>query len=527
MIGIRALLIAGCSVALCGTNAWATDFYVKPVTPGPVAGTPLGAVNLQASTERETEEKPRAFSKRLRTTVNERGNTAGKWLRSGSEKAIGTASATGGTTATTTTSSGATTTTAPSSTTSTATAPVTLVQSTSSNAGPAWNSVDELLKSGKVQAGDRILLMGGYYGALNIRNARFSAPVTIEPVPGQIAHAESMTVRASSNLIIQGLKLWALTENHPVNQVVRSYADASNITFNNMDVRAYKDSANYMNWSQATWLANQRSGFFLQGPNVTIQNSRATGVYFGIQTTGANGAILNNIVDGFAGDGMRALGDNSLVQGNKLQNCFQINANHADGFQSFTVDPVTRKAGQGVQTGLKIIGNKIVEWTSSSTNPLRCKLQGIGMFDGMFDDLVVQNNLIVSSHYHGITVAGTRRAKIVNNTVVNMTGGTSKYPWIKVTHHKNGTLSSDVTIANNIANQVAPLAATIANSLVTNNIVPVWSRDFTAPRTLDFSLTTGSPAADAGTATFAPKDDILLAPRPKGKGPDIGAYESR
>lgn len=516
MIGIRSLLLAGCSVMLCGTGAWAADYYVKPSSPGPVAGTPLGAVNLQAPSSSSASDRNNNLYKRLRTTVNERGNTAGKWLRPGAEKPAAKPAAPKAPATTQTVT-----------TTPTTPAPVTQVTPTAANIGAAWNSVDELLKSGKVQGGDRILLMGGYYGAINIRNAKFASPVTIQAVPGQIAHAESMTVRAASNLVIQDLKLWALTQNHPVNIVVRTYGDTSNITFNNMDVRAYKDSANYMKWSQATWLANQRSGFLLDGTNVTIKNSRLTGIYHGIQSIGRNGIIENNVVDGFAGDGMRALGDNALVQGNKLQNCFQINGNHADGFQSFSRDPATGKAGVGVVSGLKLIGNKIVEWNSTATNSLRCKLQGIGMFDGMYDDLVIQNNLIVSSHYHGITVTGTRRALISNNTVVNISGGASKYPWIKVFDHKNGTKSANVTIVNNITNQVGPLPAGLAGGVVSNNLVPIWSRDFVAPRTNNFSLTTGSPAGDGGTAKYAPKQDILLAPRPKGKAPDIGAYESR
>ena len=511
MIGFRSLLMAGCSVVLCGTGAWAADFYVKPSTPGPVAGTPLGAVNLQSSSASSSSSaSPEGSSSlylRLRTPVPE----SGAWVQP-----------------TTTTAPVAKAAAAAPAPAAAAPAPaVTQVQPTAAGTGTAWNSVGELLKSGQVKGGDRILLMGGYYGALNIMNAKFTSPVTIQAVPGQVAHAETMTVRASSNLIIRDLKLWALTENHPVPIVVRTYGDTSNITLNNLDVRAYKDSVGYMNWSQAKWLANQRSAFLLDGDKVTIKNSRVTGVYHGIQSTGPNGTIENNIVDGFAGDGMRALGDNALVKGNKLQNCFQINANHADGFQSFSRDPVTGKAGTGVVSGLKLIGNKIVEWNSSATNPLRCKLQGIGMFDGMYDDLVIQNNLIVSSHYHGITVTGTRRAVISNNTVVNMTGGVSKYPWIKVANHKNGTLSANVAISNNMANQVAPLPSGIVGGVTSNNLVPVWSRDFVAPRTLNFALTTGSPAGDAGLAKYAPKDDILLVPRPKGKGPDIGAYESR
>jgi hypothetical protein len=41
----------------------------------------------------------------------------------------------------------------------------------------------------------------------------------------------------------------------------------------------------------------------------------------------------------------------------------------------------------------------------------------------------------------------------------------------------------------------------------------------------DFHLQQGSPAVDAGSAEAGPKDDLEGAPRPAGRGWDLGAYE--
>lgn len=42
------------------------------------------------------------------------------------------------------------------------------------------------------------------------------------------------------------------------------------------------------------------------------------------------------------------------------------------------------------------------------------------MFDGWYDDFVVENNLIITNTYHGIAFYGARNCKIVNNTVVSL-----------------------------------------------------------------------------------------------------------
>ena len=51
--------------------------------------------------------------------------------------------------------------------------------------------------------------------------------------------------------------------------------------------------------------------------------------------------------------------------------------------------------------------------------PFRGTLQGLGCFDGFYIDWVIENNLVVTDHWHGISLCGAVNCRIVNNTVVD------------------------------------------------------------------------------------------------------------
>ncbi|OYX42428.1 MAG: hypothetical protein B7Z02_12025 [Rhodobacterales bacterium 32-67-9] len=382
------------------------------------------------------------------------------------------------------------------------------------------------MQSGKVVGGDRIFLMDGYHGPLAIRDQNFASPVVIAPVSGSVAHADSILISNSRNVYVQGLKVWARSTNAGNGALVRSYGDTSDIAFTDLDVRAVASSGNYAQWTQTDWTDNQRLGIFADGTRTTVARNRVTGIYHGIQALGTDALVEENIVDGFSGDGMRALGDNSIVRRNKVQNCFQINSNHADAFQSFSRG-AGGTPGTGTVRNLTIEDNKFFEWTLSSTNPLRCKLQGIGMFDGMYDNVTIRNNVIAITAYHGISLAGPLNTLISNNTVIHAGGVAGTYPWIQISAHKNGTPPKNVMVANNMAMNLHVNVNATNNIAQSNNVIVTnASNEFTSVANQDFTLKSTSKAIDAGAPAFAPAKDVAGAQRPKGNAPDAGAYES-
>ena len=483
---VLALLVSVSSLS----TAAARDFFVQATTAGPVKAAALASISIPGST---TASAGQTVST---TTTRVRDSTAGKWVSA----------------RTSTTTAASTTTT--SSTTTTPTS-------------PPWKSFSSLINSGQVQGGDRIYLLDGYHGAISIRDQKFTAPVLIAPMPGSVAHADAIQIQNSSNLVFNGLSVWPRPGvNAAASGLVRSYGTTSDLVFTNMDVRSADTAPAYKSWGAATWQANDRVGYLIDGNRVTVTNNRATGIRHGMVVMADNALVEKNIVDGFSGDGMRALGDNSIVRSNLIQNCVNYDGNHPDGFQSYSRGP-TGKPGTGTLLNLVLENNRIFE-SVGTRMALACNLQGIGMFDGMFDGLRIENNIVVSSAPHGLTVAGATNTIIRHNTVVAASGLAGKQPWIRLGNHKNGTPSKNVQIVNNFATNFTMGANTAIGNLVANNVrVGAATTEFVGFSTQNLKLKAGSKGIDAGDPKKIAVLDVMGVKRWLGKAPDVGAYESQ
>lgn len=474
LIRTSVLVIGFTSTAM--SAAFATDFYLKPIKPGSISAPALTTMSVPG--------------------VSTSGTTVGQ---------TGTTSTTTSTSVSRTVSSKATSATGPANT---------------------YASLTALINAKVVKGGDRIFLMDGYHGPLQFRKQNYASPVLVSPLPGATAQVDSILIDSTSNLVFQNLNVWPTSTTAGKAPLVRSYGAVSNLSFINLDVRALPDATNYRTWSKTTWIANKRAGFLVDGNAITIQGSRVTGTQNGIIAMGDNALIENNTIDGFSADAMRALGDNSIVRGNFVENCVSIDATHHDGFQSYSVGS-SGKPGSGVQKNLLIENNRFFE-SVGKPNSFPCLMQGIGMFDGMYDGLTIQNNEIAVSAYHGIAVAGALNATIRQNTVVAASGKPGKFPWIKISSHKNGTASKNVMIANNLVTSIAMTADTKNNIQLSNNaIAGAATNEFTNFTILDMSLKATSKGVDAGSPKLNSPTDIMGVKRWKGKAPDAGAVESR
>ncbi len=379
-----------------------------------------------------------------------------------------------------------------------------------------WLNVAGALANSKVIGGDVILLMDGDHGHVRT-NRSFDKDVTVKSQNGSNAHLNSIHFSdLAKHIKLQNLKLWR-TDADDSAFIVRSYSGASYLTFENLDVRSRPDTDKQINWTADRWLAAVSVGMELRGKNYIVRNCRVSAVHVGIFAMGGGALVENNLVMDFTGDGLKSGGSDSIFRNNVVKNRFKVSDTHADGFQAYS---------PGVMKNLTIEGNSILEWTHSKSHPLRGSLQGIGMFNGYYDNLLIQNNVIATRHYHGITVQGTRQAKIVNNTVVNIDGIVGKAPWIRIVGKTAALPSQDVIVANNVAMQFQGGTNVVNNVLFTHNSVILYpAKVMTDIATFNYVPKATSGFIDAGNATYAPKTDIMGAPRPYGKGPDRGAFE--
>jgi len=373
-----------------------------------------------------------------------------------------------------------------------------------------------------VRAGDTILLRSGYHGDLLIERYYNPDPITLAAEEGHTPRLASLRVRSGSHWTIRGLSISAEfgatyqrrtlvhLESHswrgPVQDIVVQRCEVASV-------------ANASAWTAADWDRLACNGFQVDGTRMTIRDNRLRNVDFGISVAASHSLIRGNLVENFAGDGLRGLGNYCIFEYNTVKNCYKVNANHDDGFQSWSTGP--GGVGKGEVVGLVLRGNTIINYEDPN-QPYRGTLQGIGCFDGTFVDWIIENNVVITDHWHGITLLGARNCLVINNTVLDRNRTRPGPPWIRVANHKNGTPPVDCVVRNNLAAAFSHAAAVRQDHNLTIQDPAVL---FVDPDRFDLRLLPGAPAIDAGSSLDAPKLDRDRIPRPQGTGIDIGAYE--
>jgi len=365
-----------------------------------------------------------------------------------------------------------------------------------------------------VKAGDTILLRSGYHGEIFLRGGFNSDYITIASQDGHTPYLKRIWLSAVSKWVLRGLtvspELAPEYKSYWIHGLIYIeshgwHGPSSDVIIENCYVYSVQDTSN---WTEVDWNNLASTGIKVSGPDMVVRNNTLKNINFGIVAGGDNIVAEYNKIENFAGDGMRGGGDDQVFQYNIIKNCYKVNGNHDDGIQFYTGGNPTRRV---VLRGNLIIGNEDLN------QPFGGPLQGIGCFDGPYIDWVVENNVVLVSHYHGISLYDAFNCRIVNNTVYDVA---QSYPiWISVAGS-----SSDNIVRNNLSITIStggdPQAVVDHNLLITDP-----DEFFMDYQNYDMRLKKGSPAIDAGSDVLAPDTDIAGNPRPYGMGYDIGAYE--
>jgi parallel beta-helix repeat protein len=375
-----------------------------------------------------------------------------------------------------------------------------------------------------VKAGDTLLLLSGYHGDINIQRAYNTDYITIAAAQGQTPSAKHIRLTAVCKWRIRGLTIspeLAPSYDNGTLVVVEShnYSGASrDVMIENCTLYSIKDASK---WTMGQWDTLSCDGITVTGDRVYVRGNTMTNVNFGIVVSGDSCLTEKNSVINFAGDGLRGLGDYDDFRNNYVTGCYAVNANHDDGFQSWSVG--TGGVGTGVVKGIKFIGNTIINYTDPN-QPFRGSLQGVGCFDGMFEDWVIENNVIMVDHWHGISLYGAKNCRIVNNTVCDLNTVDPGPPWIMITDHKSGTQSTGCVIRNNLTTAVTNNGD--PSCVADHNIIIKNPEDFFVDyKSFNLHLKQGCIAIDSGSSVLAPVADLAGTLRPQGKAIDVGAFE--
>jgi hypothetical protein len=417
------------------------------------------------------------------------------------------------------------------------------------SAGRPWRSLQEVFDRGRVEsrtwdslpykqgsrlvpknpgapvkAGDTVWLRNGYYGDLLIQSYYNADCITIAAVEGHTPRFRSVHLRSGSHWALKGLYV---SPEFGAGEKPRTLVDLEShgwqgpihdILVEQCVLQSAEDTSR---WSAAEWNELACNGIEVDGTRMTVRHNRLKNVDFGISVSAPHSLVEHNTIENFAGDGLRGLGDHSVFQYNLVKNCYDVNANHDDGFQSWSRGP--KGVGTGEVVGIVLRGNTIINYEDPG-QPHRGALQGIGCFDGTYVDWIIENNVVIVDHYHGITLGGARGCRIVNNTVIDPNDRRPGPAAVRVGNHKNGAPSSGCTIRNNLATSLHVQSGqemTADHNLIVDEPTSFFV-DFAG---CDLRLRNGSLAIDAGSPDLAPEIDVVGTSRPQGRAVDLGAYE--
>jgi parallel beta-helix repeat protein len=317
-----------------------------------------------------------------------------------------------------------------------------------------------------VKGGDKLVLRNGYHGFVNQNNFIFKDWLTIAAQEGHTPVLSQFKLEgAFEKVYLKNLSIikdrYIGTENYWEADDINHNSDAcvylgsSSFWGKGSYVKLYgltiKTTANASAWTDADWIEKSASGISLRSAEyVEIVNCNLENIAMGIsiEYNSDNCKAVNNTIKYYSIDGCRIISNNVLFAYNTISGCLKIDDNHDDAIQSYSRG-ADNSPGTGILTNVTIRGNLIIG-IADKNNPKSSSPQGIGCFDGFFDNWTVENNVVIVNHYHGISFYGMRNSKIINNTVVDQVPGDDTSPWIMVTDHKNGTSSVNCVVANNI-----------------------------------------------------------------------------
>ncbi len=409
--------------------------------------------------------------------------------------------------------------------------------------------------------GDTIFLMEGNHGSVTIQNWIFSTPVVITHYENDNALLGRTILQNCQSLVIDGLEMQTLKETQYSDHVLK-VTTCQEVTIQNCHIHSASSITDFSLYED--WWNNMTDGVQIRyGSNNHFYNNLVDYTMFAfVILTSDHNDILGNEISYFGGDGVRVVGSSNTVfsynyvhdnlslmpnTGNPLytDQWGVAQATHQDLLQTFTyID------GQGAGVGndtTNVYSNNVLIAITDTTRAYKGMAQGMWMGDGTYENILVENNLILTKTYNGIGLAGGNNCMIRNNTILDPYYTIPSHPyslpqdqngdltpiWIILRKH-NGVAGIGNEIYNNIVETVnfyqedfTGQYGTQNNNLILGSIAD-YGNEFVDPYTNPivaegFKLLENSAAVNTGVTSVTLDQDSVI--RPQGDGFDIGCFE--
>lgn len=397
-----------------------------------------------------------------------------------------------------------------------------------------WGSFSSVLTAAKsINDGAVIYLLGGDHGAVRLTSKTFSNATTVKAFPDHVPVFTELVITNSTNWVFDEITIDGTNSSKNTSQfLVTGDANTKNITFKNCLIQSAEESST---WTKDDWYANAIGGIDMRGTDIVVENCLIKNTYHAMSLRGDRSRATNNVIDNFAGDGIRGLGNASVFEYNTIRDCYveDYETNHDDAFQTYITTDDPKSEGMIIRYNKILLFDDPITQFVIDNDLIGYSMQGIIITDGYPDGWVVENNLLVTNHWHGISLYGARNCRVQNNTVVKHPyfTDTETLPWILIDDNtKTGQTNFSNTIRNNLS--VNLIGEKIDDTSVEEGNVAIspasssrYDEFFVDYADGNYQLKEGSPAIDAGVNSDLTDYDLAGNLRVVNGTVDAGAYE--
>jgi len=299
-------------------------------------------------------------------------------------------------------------------------------------------------------------------GPLNMPLAnQLSASLSMKmPARTYTVNVHMINLSNCTNVVIDGISV-SLSYFVPTETVLKPtlkgiiLSNSNNCQIKNCELFSKKSTAD---WTEKDWMNNGAGVQVLGGSGNLIQ---ANNIYNcgGIQFKGRNNIANGNFITDMPTDGFGMWAGGNIAVNNRIQNNRVVSANHNDLLQC------------GCSNNNSIINNVLIAYVDSNLPFKNTAVQGIGCFDGPYNNFYISGNIVVLDHPIGIWIQGGINC-VVENNMIKICGSkawsTRRTPCVLVGLKKdNVTVSKSCIVRNNIAPHLEITCD--ETSVITNN----------------------------------------------------------
>jgi len=293
-----------------------------------------------------------------------------------------------------------------------------------------WPGLETCISEGrlaKLQPGDTLYLLAGNHGAAEIRgvNADF---ITIAGAPGQDVRLSRLSLDDAAKWRIKDLRI-SPTFGRPYEGTIVAFGDrgetSGEIVIEGCEVFAID---NHAGLNVKAWMA-LNSGILMgrHAKGSAVRDCYIRNTRFALSMSAYGGIADGNIIENYSADGIRMTRDDQVCTANVIKGAFASmedgDPNHDDAIQCFL-----HNKGTGTMRNLTVRGNLLLGHAPGA-EPLAANNQGIGFFDGPLVGFRVEGNVVMVSHWHGVSLFDAQGCTIADNVTYSTFGGKLQ-PWV-------------------------------------------------------------------------------------------------